>query len=153
ARRDRAQATLEAALVLPFVLVLLLLVLQVGLIVRDQILVTNAAREAARAAAVDPDPVAPERAARAATTLEPGRLAVRVSDRGPSGANVRVEVTYRAPTDVPLVGPVLPDVELSAVAVMRVEQANGGPGVNIGASSPPSNLNRPHAHRSRHSCC
>ena len=45
------QATVELALVLPVVATLLLAVVQVGLVVRDQIRVTHAAREAARAAA------------------------------------------------------------------------------------------------------
>ena len=47
---------MELALVLPLVVALLLAVVQVGLIVRDQVLVVHAAREAAREAAVDPDP-------------------------------------------------------------------------------------------------
>ena len=46
---------MELALLLPVVLVLLLAVLQVGLLARDVVLVTHAAREAARAAATEPD--------------------------------------------------------------------------------------------------
>ena len=49
---DRGQSTVEFALVLPLVVMVLLLVVQVGLVVRDQVLVVHAAREAARAAAV-----------------------------------------------------------------------------------------------------
>ena len=33
-----------------------------------------------------------------------------------------VAVTYRAPTDVPLAGALLPDITLSARATMRVER-------------------------------
>ncbi|MGI8663067.1 MAG: TadE/TadG family type IV pilus assembly protein [Acidimicrobiales bacterium] len=123
AGRDRGQATVELALVLPFLALLLLLVVQVGLVVRAQILVTNAAREAARAAAVDPDPAAAGRAASASTTLDPRRLAVHVRERGGPGASVRVEVRYDAPTELALVGALLPDVELVATATMRVEVA------------------------------
>jgi Flp pilus assembly protein TadG len=61
----------ELALVLPLVLLLLLGVVQVGLVVRDQILVVHAAREAAREAAVDPAPGAARRAALAGSTWSP----------------------------------------------------------------------------------
>ena len=53
--RTRGQATVELALVLPLVVFGLLAILQVGLVVRDQVAVVHAAREAARAASVDPD--------------------------------------------------------------------------------------------------
>ncbi|MEY2448174.1 MAG: TadE-like protein [Acidimicrobiaceae bacterium] len=43
-RRERGQATVEAALVLPLVVLLLLAVVQVGLLVRAEVLVTHAAR-------------------------------------------------------------------------------------------------------------
>ena len=49
------------------------------------------------------------------------RLAVRVLRRDAPGGQVRVAVNYRAPTDVPLVGPLIPDIKLSSGAVMRVE--------------------------------
>src|SRR5687767_8032990 len=48
-RASRGQATVELAVSLPFVVAALLLVLQVGLVVRAQVLVVHAAREAARA--------------------------------------------------------------------------------------------------------
>jgi Flp pilus assembly protein TadG len=121
-RGERGQATVEAALVLPLVVLLLLAVIQVGLLVRAEVLVTHAAREAARAAAVDPDPGAAANAAALATTLGPDRLTVHVHGRGGPGSRVQVDVEYRAPTDVPLVGGLLGDITLHASATMRVEQ-------------------------------
>jgi Flp pilus assembly protein TadG len=118
---ERGQATVEAALVLPLVVTLLLAVIQVGLLVRAEVLVTHAAREAARAAAVDADPQAAERAASSSTALDPSRMNVRVRGRNGPGSRVQVAVTYRAPTDVPLVGGLLGDVTLQATATMRVE--------------------------------
>ena len=44
AGRDRGQSTVEVALLLPFVALLLLAVVQVGLVARDQVLVVHAAR-------------------------------------------------------------------------------------------------------------
>ena len=122
-RRERGQATVEAALVLPLIVLLLLAVVQVGLLVRAEVLVTHAAREAARAAAVDHDPNAAARAAELATTLDAHRLSVRVEGRDGPGSRVRVDVTYTAPTDVPLIGSLLGDVTLHADATMRVEGA------------------------------
>jgi Flp pilus assembly protein TadG len=122
-RRDRGQASVELALLLPVVLLLLLAVLQVGLLARDVVLVTHAAREAARAAATDPRPSVARAAALASSGLEPARLTVTTTVRGsdPSGRRVRVEVVYRAPTAVPLVGAIAADRTIRTIATMRVE--------------------------------
>jgi Flp pilus assembly protein TadG len=112
----------ELALVLPLVVMLLLAVVQLGLLVRDQILVVHAAREAVREAAVDPAADAPRRAASASSTLDASRMSVTVTGRGAAGSRVRVEVAYRAPTAVPLLGAALGDLTLRASATMRVER-------------------------------
>lgn len=112
---------MELALALPVVVLVLLLVLQVGLVVRDQVLVVHAAREAARAVAVDVRPGAASSSAAAAGPLDPARLSVSVHGRDGPGGRARVTVTYRAPTDVPLVGTLLGDVDLHADVTMRVE--------------------------------
>ena len=52
---DGGQATVEFAFLLPLVVLAALAVIQIGLVVRDQMGVVHAAREAARAASVDPD--------------------------------------------------------------------------------------------------
>ena len=127
-RGDGGQASVELALVLPLVVVLLLAVVQVGLLVRDQILVVHAAREAAREAAVDASPAAPRRAALASSTLDGTRLTVTSTGRGAAGTRVRVEVAYRAPTAVPLLGSAVGDLTLRAAATMRVERSSSGGG-------------------------
>ncbi len=121
-REDGGQASVELVLVLPLVAILLLAVVQVGLLVRDQILVVHAAREAAREAAVDAGGEAPRRAALASSTLADGRLTVTSTGRGAAGSRVRVEVAYRAPTAVPLLGAAIGDVTLRGSATMRVER-------------------------------
>lgn len=117
-RGARGQATVELALGLPLVMLLLMLVLQVGLVARDQVAVVHAAREAARAASVDPEPRAALEAAR--RTL--GSADVDVAPRPDVGEELRVEVRYRSRTRVPIVGRLLPDPLLRAHAVMRVER-------------------------------
>ena len=120
---DEGQAAVEIALVLPLVALLLLLLVQVGLLVRDQVMVVHAAREAARAAAVAGGGEVARNAALAATGFERDRLDAAVAEPGGRvpGALVRVQITYRAPTEVPLVGALLGDPAMRATAAMRIE--------------------------------
>ena len=119
---SEGQAAVELALVLPLVVTVLLLIVQVGLVVRDQILVVHAAREGARQAAVDDDSDSVRDSVLEGSGLAAQRTDVSVEGRGGPGSRVRVEVRYRAPTDLPLVGGMLGDVRLTARVTMRVEQ-------------------------------
>jgi Flp pilus assembly protein TadG len=112
----------EVALLLPFVVLLAMIVAQLGLVVRDQVLVVHAAREGARAAAVEPSTEAVIAAVHGATRLDPARIRVTVSGRAGPGSLVTVRVSYRAPTDLPLAGRLVGDVELVEEATMRVEE-------------------------------
>jgi Flp pilus assembly protein TadG len=115
---ELGQATAEFALVLPVVLVAALGIVQVGLLVRDQLAVVHAAREAARSASVDPDH---RHAVAAARRAVPG-ADVDVGPRGGVGEPIAVEVSYRARTSLPLIGALIPDPVLHARAVMRIER-------------------------------
>ena len=117
-RSERGQATVEFALVVPLMVACLLAVIQVGVVVRDQVAVLHAAREAARAASVERDPAAATQAARRVLA----HAEVRVGHRPAVGGPIVVEVTYRSRTDLPLVGAWMPDPELHGRAVMRVER-------------------------------
>ncbi len=105
------------ALALPVVVVLLLGVLQVALVGRDQLAIELAAREAARAAAVSADPAAAARlAAERTTSLRPLQVAVS------SGATtVTVTVRYTSVTDVALIGRLIADVPMNASVTMAIE--------------------------------
>ena len=120
-RGTSGQAAVELALVLPVLALLVLALLQVALVVRDQVLVVHAAREAARAAAVEPSPGAPRSAAVAASSLDPDRLLVSVSPARATGATVAVTVSYRSETYAPIIGSLLPDVVVRGGASMRRE--------------------------------
>jgi Flp pilus assembly protein TadG len=115
ATRERGQATVEFALVLPLLVMVALAIIQVALVVRDHVDVVHAAREAARAASVDGDP------AQAAHRALPGSQ-VHVGARPAVGEQITVEVTYTSKTNLPLVGALFPDPTLHATAVMRVEK-------------------------------
>jgi Flp pilus assembly protein TadG len=118
---EAGQAAVELALVLPLVVLMLLLVVEVAMVGRDQVLVVHAAREAARAASVGESDDEVRRAAIRAGPLDGDRLRLDVTRDAPSGGPVEVRVTYHRPTDLPLVGPLLPDLDLVAHAVMRHE--------------------------------
>lgn len=120
--RGTGQASVELALILPLVVLLLVVLLEVGLVVRDQVLVTHAAREAVRAAALEDDAAEVERAARDAGPLHPNRLEVHLSGRGGPGSRATVEVVYNRPTRVPLIGQLVGRIRLKASASMRVER-------------------------------
>ena len=124
-RHDRrgsgGQAAVELALALPLVAMLLLALVQLGFLVRDQVLVVHAAREGVRQAAVESSVDAARWAAAGSSGLAAGRMQLSMTGRGGPGSHVRVTVSYRAPTDVPLVGAVIGDVDMHASATMRVE--------------------------------
>jgi Flp pilus assembly protein TadG len=115
-RPDAGQAAVELALSLPLVFVVLLGVVQVGLVVRDQLLVDHLAREAARAAAPAAAPAAAARSAVAGEPDDRARVVVRLTDQ-----QVRATVTVVNHTDVPLVGLFLPDVTLRGTVTMQRE--------------------------------
>ena len=121
-RGDRGQSTVEFAMILPLVALVLLLLVQAGLVVRDQLLVSHAAREAARAAAVSENDRAGAalEAARQSGPLERDRLSGTVA-MGGGGTAVRVVITYRSPTELAVIGPLVPAITLSSSVVMRVE--------------------------------
>lgn len=118
---ERGQATVELALVLPLVVLFALVMLQLGIIAKDLVLVHHAAREGARAAAVEPTSGAARAAVVGSSSLDGGRLSVSLSGGTARGSQTTATVTYRAPTSVPLVGALIPDVSLEASVTMRVE--------------------------------
>ena len=91
---DRGQATVELALCLPFLCLVLLGSVQVAIVVRDQLAIGLAAREAARAAAVSADTGAGHDAA-ARTGIDMDRAGVTITD---DGITVTASITYRVPT-------------------------------------------------------
>lgn len=118
-RHQRGQATVELALVVPVVVVLVLMVVQVGQLVRDRVVVVHTAREVARAAAVSSTPPSVSEVA-SRHGLDADALAVVVDPIDAAGY-VRVSISYDAATDVVLVGPLLPSVTVTAEAHMLAE--------------------------------
>lgn len=118
-RLGRGQATVEFALVVPVVVVVALALVQLGLVVHARVMVTHAAREGARVAAVGGTDGRVTEAVAVAGRLPPSRFRV-FTDR--SDGRVTVRVDYDAPTRVPIVGALIGDVVLTATATMRIER-------------------------------
>ncbi len=119
--KERGQATVELALVLPLVVLFALIVVQAALVANARLLVSHAAREGARAAAVDPSQATAASAARGSLGVPGDRLAISMSGGSSEGELITVTVVYSVPTNVPLVGQLIGDVEVEASVTMRVE--------------------------------
>ncbi len=113
-RNDRGQATVEFALVLPLLVVCIAGLVWVGQVVTLQVRLEHAAREGARAAAVEPE-FAADRARRAAIQSMPDLDAVSAV----VGAEFVSVHVLRTTGGVPLIG--VGSRELTAVAYMRRE--------------------------------
>lgn len=115
---SRGQATVELAVLLPVIAVVALAVVQVGLVVHARVMVTHAAREGVRVAAVGGSDADVAQAVMIAGGLSPSRVVVEVER---SGGRAVVRVVYLAETEVPLVGSFVDAVRLTASATMRLE--------------------------------
>jgi len=123
AASQRGTAAVEFALVLPIVLAIVLALVQVGLLVRDRLLVESAVRSGARTAAVEPGEDAIRAAVlRAAPALDPAVLTVSTARAGVRGDPVTVTVSYVAAIRVPFVTWLFPSgVSMRAEATDRQE--------------------------------
>lgn len=123
-RNDRGQATLEAALAMPIVLLALLLIVQVGIVVRDALALDQAAREGVRAMAVSASPDdARDAVGRAAGPLDAGRITITTSSSSKRGDNGQVELSYVEELRIPIVSRFLRmRLPLKAEATMRLER-------------------------------
>jgi hypothetical protein len=119
---DRGQATVELALCLPLVAILLVVLMQVGVVVCDQTRLWHAAGEAAREASVDPDPGQIAQVAER-SGLAPISLSVRPqSPYRSQGLPVTVALDYSPRSILPLLGRLVGGIRLHATATMRIEQ-------------------------------
>lgn len=120
-RTPHGQASVELALLMPLLMVVALVLAQLALVARDQIMVIHGAREAARAVAVSNDAAMARSAALAAARLDPQHLRVHVEEP-PGTGNVAVRLDYRSPVRFAPLGIVLDDLVLSGEATMRSER-------------------------------
>ena len=114
---DSGQATVELALVMPLIIGLLLIILTVGLVVRDQLAVWHAASAGARAASISPDsPDVVQRAVEAEVQLRPLHLQIIRDEQ-----LITVEVQYPRTINLWLIQHIIPPLTLSASVTMHVQ--------------------------------
>ena len=101
---ERGQATVEFALIIPLVLVVLLVVIQVAVVAYAQLGVTHIARETARAVSVDP-------------LTDLGLLAQNVATLGSDALVIEVEFTT---TSLPGAGFVIVTVHYETPPISRL---------------------------------
>ena len=124
-RAERGSEAVEFALLLPILLLVLLALVQVGALARDQLVLTQASRAGAREAAVNGSVDAVHEAVlSAAAGLDAERVGIDVLWSGSRGTPVTVSLTYEVPVASPLAGWLLPQtVSLRSSATMRQEFA------------------------------
>lgn len=125
---QKAQATVEFALVLPLLMLVFLLFAQAVMVMRAQIAVTAAAREGARKGVETSNQGLIEGAAvRAAPGLDADKLAVHI-ESGPRrrGEWIRVEVEYEVPVSIPAVQRFFSSIKVRGKAEMRIENDREG---------------------------
>jgi Flp pilus assembly protein TadG len=120
-RNESGQAVAEFAAAIPIVMFFMVLLIELGLVMVDQLALERVAREAARVAAVSDSGDEVRKAAEAATDLPRDRLQVRIGQRPAADGLVQVEVTYESRVVAPFTGTVLFRPQLHASASMRVE--------------------------------
>ena len=114
---DSGQATVELALVMPLIIGLLLIILTVGLVVRDQLAVWHAASAGARAASISPDsPDVVQRAVEAEVQLRPLHLKIIRDEQ-----LITDEVQYPRTINLWLIQHIIPPLTLSASVTMHVQ--------------------------------
>jgi Flp pilus assembly protein TadG len=120
---ERGSAAVEFALVLPLILLMAVAVVQVGVFVKDRLVLQDAARAGAREAAVTMDDSAVRQAVvDAAASLDPDGLDVTISREGGTGTAVTVAVGYHDAVSIDVVAWLFPqNVDLQASVTMRQE--------------------------------
>ena len=114
---DSGQATVELALVMPLIIGLLLIILNVGLVVRDQLAVWHAASAGARAASISPDSLdVVQQAVEDEVGLRPLHLQIVRDEQ-----LITVEVQYPRTINLWLINHIVPPLTLSASVTMHVQ--------------------------------
>ncbi len=114
---DSGQATVELALVMPLIIGLLLIILNVGLVVRDQLAVWHAASAGARAASISPNsPDIVRQAVEDEVGLRPMHLQIVRDEQ-----LITVEVQYPRTINLWLIKHIIPPLTMSASVTMHVQ--------------------------------
>jgi len=124
-KNNRGQALVEFTLVVPVLLLLLVAIMELGLVINQYIVLTEAAREGARSAALGGSNVTVATIVRtAASHIDTGQLNIIISPEANRTRGNGVTVTVEAPVQAitKLMNPLFPPgFTVQGVATMRVE--------------------------------
>jgi hypothetical protein len=120
---DLGQSTVEFAVLIPIIVVAVLAIVQVVVLVRAQFALIDACRSVTRTLIVSPD----EDPRGLVANLNGGLdgLAVTVEGSAEHGELITVHCARETPTDVPLIGPLLPSYGQRERFVAMVEGPEG----------------------------
>lgn len=125
-KNNRGQSIVELAILLPVLVMIMLGILQLGLVFNAYTIISNAARDGARTAAVGGHDSAVLASTGSNTaSLDPANLNVTITPGltyRVSGSSVEVSVSYDIDVVVPFIGAIIGDsIPLNATSTMRVE--------------------------------
>jgi Flp pilus assembly protein TadG len=125
-RSEKGQAAVELALVLPVLVLLLCGIMEFGRVYDASLVITQAAREGARAGAVgDTDAQVTSAVKTVAGSLNQNNLSITISppqSSRTSGDNITVEINYSVQLVAPVISKLVPNpFPLSASTTMLVE--------------------------------
>ena len=117
-KNESGQSTVEFALVIPMIAIFLMLILQVGLVVRQKILVTNSSREAARILSVENN--SGKASSKVKETIKGADI--QISRPNNQGEYLTVTVSDNVESNMPILGIIFPEITVSSKTTMRVEK-------------------------------
>lgn len=123
-RNRKGQAMVEMAIILPIILLILMSTVEMGRIFNAQLIIDNASREGARAAALGNSvTLITQRINAAASTLDGTKLGSPViTSAGQAGDPVTVSLNYQLDIITPLAGSILTNpMILQSSTTMRME--------------------------------
>ena len=124
-RNKKGQSVVEFALVLPILLLLMLGMIEFGFVFHEYLVITYAAREGARSAALgSTDAVVITTVKNVASEINKGQIAITITPATRvRGSSVTVQVTNPIKINTPLISAFFPQnpFPLSGTAIMRVE--------------------------------
>ncbi len=115
---EAGQSTVEFALIIPVIAIFLMLILQVGVVVKQKILVTNSSREAARILSVEND--FGKATMKAKETVNGAE--VIISRPANQGEYLTVTIKDVVKSKMPILGVIFPDISVTSKTTMRVEK-------------------------------
>jgi hypothetical protein len=125
-KKEEGQSATEFALVLPLILMVILVIIQMGIVVNAQLIITHAAREGARDGSVTNSNMRiRESVVNSAGTLDKNsmNISIRPSSSRKIGDYITVTVEYNPPIIFPGIELVFPNsISLRSSATMRIEK-------------------------------